>query len=68
MYLVKIRKYAYFVLVVIAAFITPPDLLSHMMVTIPLLLLYEVSIFISRISYKKVLEAEKLQEIESEQS
>jgi sec-independent protein translocase protein TatC len=39
-----------------------------MMVTIPLLLLYEVSIFISRISYKKVLEAEKLQEIESEQS
>ncbi|GLB61970.1 twin-arginine translocase subunit TatC [Cytobacillus sp. NCCP-133] len=67
-YLVKIRKYAYFVLVVIAAFITPPDLLSHLMVTFPLLLLYEVSIFISRISYKKVLEAEKLQELENKQS
>ncbi|WAA12575.1 twin-arginine translocase subunit TatC [Fervidibacillus halotolerans] len=50
----KIRKYAYFVLLVIAAFITPPDLLSHMMVTLPLLLLYELSLTISKISYKKV--------------
>jgi sec-independent protein translocase protein TatC len=66
MFLSKIRKYAYFVLLVIAAFITPPELLSHMMVTVPLLLLYELSIFISRFSYKKVLEAEKLQEKEME--
>lgn len=59
-FLGQIRKYAYFVLLVIAGFITPPDLLSHLMVTLPLLLLYEFSIFISRMTYRKVkrLEAE----------
>ncbi len=58
-YLRKIRKIAYFVLLVIAGFITPPELLSHVMVTLPLFLLYEISIIISRISYKKVLKAEQ---------
>ncbi|WP_258728711.1 twin-arginine translocase subunit TatC [Bacillus atrophaeus] len=53
MFLAKIRKYAYFTLLVIAALITPPELLSHMMVTVPLLILYEVSIFISRTAYLK---------------
>ncbi|MDQ0163656.1 twin-arginine translocase subunit TatC [Bacillus alveayuensis] len=53
MFLVKIRKYAYFVLLVIAAFITPPELVSHLMVTVPLFILYEVSIVISRFAYRK---------------
>jgi sec-independent protein translocase protein TatC len=57
-FLSKVRKYAYFVLLVIAAFITPPELISHLMVSIPLFLLYEVSILISRWSYKKRLKAE----------
>jgi len=55
MLLVKIRKYAYFALLVIAALITPPELISHLMVTVPLFILYEVSIFISRFSYRKAL-------------
>ncbi|WP_240377482.1 twin-arginine translocase subunit TatC [Bacillus piscicola] len=55
----KMRKFAYFVLLVVAGFITPPEIISHLMVTVPLLLLYEVSIFISRFSYKKVLQAEQ---------
>ncbi|MBO8178819.1 twin-arginine translocase subunit TatC [Aeribacillus pallidus] len=58
MMMAKVRKYAYFVLLVIAAFITPPDLMSHLMVTIPLFILYEISIWISKIGYRKVLEAE----------
>ncbi|ASS70071.1 twin-arginine translocase subunit TatC [Bacillus atrophaeus] len=53
MFLAKIRKYAYFTLLVIAALITPPELLSHIMVTVPLLILYEISIFISRAAYLK---------------
>ncbi|MBE1557015.1 twin-arginine translocase subunit TatC [Sporosarcina limicola] len=57
--LVKVRKYAYFVLFVIAAFITPPDLFSHLFVTVPLFALYELSIFISRFGYRKYLKAEK---------
>ncbi len=62
--LVKVRKYAYFVLFVIAAFITPPDLFSHMFVTVPLFGLYEFSIFISRFGYKKFLKSEEQRIVE----
>lgn len=65
MFLSRVRKFAYFVLLVIAGFITPPDLVSHLMVTGPLLLLYEFSIWISKIGYRKVLKAEQ-QQIEEE--
>ena len=62
--LVKIRKYAYFGLFVIAAFITPPDLLSHLFVTGPLFVLYEISIVISRFGYRKYLNAEQQRQME----
>ncbi len=62
--LVQIRKYAYFALFVIAAFITPPDLFSHLFVTVPLFLLYEVSIIISRFGYRKYLKAEQQRQID----
>lgn len=68
--LVKIRKYAYFGLFVIAAFITPPDLFSHLFTSVPLFLLYEVSIFVSRFGYKKYEKAERqrvLEEVKAEQ-
>lgn len=64
MFLVKIRKYAYFVLLVIAGLITPPDLVSHLIVTVPLFLLYEFSIFIAKIGYKKALKSQLKQENE----
>ncbi|MGM9925131.1 MAG: twin-arginine translocase subunit TatC [Bacillus sp. (in: firmicutes)] len=51
--LTKIRKYAYFVLVVISVCITPPDFLSDFLVIIPLLLLYEISISLSKVVYKR---------------
>lgn len=60
--LAQIRKYAYFVLIVVAGIITPPEVVSHMMVTVPLLLLYEISIWISKIGYRKVKAAEAEQE------
>lgn len=52
-FLRQVRKYAYFILLVIAAFITPPDIISHLMVTVPLFILYEISIWIATIGYKK---------------
>lgn len=58
----KIRKYAYFVLVLIAVVITPPDFMSDFLVTIPLLLLYEISINLSKIIYRKKLREENKQE------
>ncbi|MBM7646591.1 sec-independent protein translocase protein TatC [Scopulibacillus daqui] len=54
-FLIKIRKYAYFILLVIAGIITPPELVSHLMVTVPLIILYEISIGISKLAYKQSL-------------
>lgn len=60
--LAKVRKYAYFVLIIIAIIITPPDFMSDFVVTVPLLLLYEISINLSKFVYKKRMK--KLQEEE----
>lgn len=46
-FLRKYRKHAYVVLLIVAAIITPPDVLSQILVAIPLVVLYEASIFIS---------------------
>lgn len=54
----RIRKYAYFVLVIIAVVITPPDFMSDFIVTLPLLLLYEISINLSKLIYRKKIKAE----------
>lgn len=40
------RKYAFLVIMVVAAIITPPDLMTLILVTIPLYLLYEMSILV----------------------
>jgi sec-independent protein translocase protein TatC len=47
------RKHSYVVLFLVAAIITPPDVFSQIMVAIPLVALYEVSIFISWVVVKK---------------
>ena len=43
------RKYAVVAIAVVAAFVTPPDPLSQIMLGIPLVLLYEVSIWCVRL-------------------
>lgn len=63
----KIRKYAYFALFVLAALITPPEILSHLFVTIPLIVLYEISVWLSHITYKRVQkEKMKVEKIKKE--
>lgn len=42
------RKYALFVLTAISALITPPDIMTCVLVTLPLYLLYECSIWIAK--------------------
>jgi sec-independent protein translocase protein TatC len=49
----QIRKYAYFGLVLTAVLITPPDFLSDVLVIIPLLFLYECSVLLSKIVYRR---------------
>ena len=45
----KYRKYAIVGILIISAVITPPDVASQIIVAIPILILYEISIFISAI-------------------
>lgn len=49
----KFRKYALLVVLVLAAFFTPPDPISQILVAIPLMLLYELSIYISIFSERR---------------
>jgi sec-independent protein translocase protein TatC len=46
-YLRRVRKYAIVIIIVIAGVITPPDVISQIIVSVPLLILYEVSIILS---------------------
>ncbi|HJF34381.1 MAG TPA: twin-arginine translocase subunit TatC [Sporosarcina psychrophila] len=42
----KVRKWSYLAIAIISALITPPDFISQLIVLIPMVLLYEASIFI----------------------
>ena len=52
-FLKKYRKHALVVVLIVAAIITPPDVASQIIVTIPIVILYEVSIKVSKIVIKK---------------
>jgi sec-independent protein translocase protein TatC len=47
-FLKKYRRHSYVVILIIGAIITPPDILSQLIVSIPMIVLYEISIFISK--------------------
>ncbi|WP_142827472.1 twin-arginine translocase subunit TatC [Planococcus soli] len=49
----KMRKIAYFVLVVIGVLISPPDFLSDVLIIIPLFVLFEISIVVSSITLRR---------------
>jgi sec-independent protein translocase protein TatC len=48
------RKYAYVGLAIIGSCISPPDFVSHLSVTVPLLLLFEISVIVSVRYYRKL--------------
>jgi sec-independent protein translocase protein TatC len=52
-FLKKYRKYALVIVLILSAIITPPDIVSQIIVAIPVLILYEVSIIISKVIYKQ---------------
>lgn len=60
----KMRKVAWFLLIVIATLITPPDVISDLLVSIPLIVLYEFSVILSRMAYGKRIAAREKQEAE----
>ena len=58
-FLRKYRKYAIVIILLVAAIVTPPDVISQIIVSIPILLIYEVSIFIAAAVVKKQLKDAK---------
>lgn len=54
-FLRKYRKYGIVIILIVSAIVTPPDVVSQVIVSIPMLLIYEASIFISAIVEKKQL-------------
>ncbi|GGH45849.1 preprotein translocase subunit TatC [Mangrovimonas yunxiaonensis] len=49
----KYRKFALVIVLILSAVITPPDIASQVIVAIPILILYQVSIYISKVVLKK---------------
>lgn len=66
--LIKLRRPAYFIMVVIAAIITPPDFYTNILVAIPLIALYEISIWLSTWLVKKMEREEARENAELGQS
>lgn len=52
-FLIKYRRYAYFILLFIAVSLTPADIVSDVIMTLPLILLYEASIWVSWMIWKR---------------
>ena len=66
-FLRKYRKHSIVIILIVAAIVTPPDPLSQMLITIPLYLLFEISILISA-SVAKRKAREEAEELLREQN
>ncbi len=62
----KYRRHAIVLIFVLAAILTPPDPFTQVMLAIPLIVLYEFSIFVSKLVYKS--KQERQEEYEREQA
>lgn len=60
----KLRRYAYLGLVILSTVVTPPDAISAIIVAIPLLVLYEISVLLSGVVYRKQLAKDRIREAE----
>jgi sec-independent protein translocase protein TatC len=49
----KYRKYIFFAIFILAAILTPPDVISQILLAIPLILLFETGIIVSRVTQKR---------------
>jgi len=60
------RKFAILGIFVVAAVLTPPDVVSQVLMAVPLILLYEVSIYVAKVFGKKSDE-KKLEDEEADE-
>lgn len=52
-FLKKNRKYTLVIVLILSAIVTPPDVFSQVLVTVPLMILYEFSIFLAKRAIKQ---------------
>ncbi|MGZ9583838.1 twin-arginine translocase subunit TatC [Paenibacillus marinisediminis] len=55
----KMRRFAYFGLIVLGVTLSPPDFISDFLVSIPLIILYELSVILSSFIYRKQLKKQR---------
>ena len=67
--LASFRRYAILIAFIIAAILTPPDVLSQFMMAVPIILLYEFGLLVSRFVYKtKLARAAEMEADESDEA
>lgn len=54
----KMRRFAYLIFVLLGVLISPPELISHLSVVVPMILIYEGSIWLAEVAYRRKLKAE----------
>ncbi|MBU0990610.1 MAG: twin-arginine translocase subunit TatC, partial [Proteobacteria bacterium] len=62
------RKYAILLAFVLAAILTPPDVITQCMMAVPLIVLYEIGILVARFARKKKEEKAETDEEEKKES
>lgn len=62
----KNRKYVILAVFAVAAFITPPDVTSQILVAFPMLLLFEISLSLSGILFRRKLKNRKNEEVQGD--
>ncbi len=55
-FLIQKRKFAVVIMLIVSALITPPDVITQLMLAIPLMGLYEIGIFVSKVVYKEKID------------
>jgi sec-independent protein translocase protein TatC len=56
-FLTKNRKYIVLIIIVLAAIITPPDIISQILLAAPMLILFEFSVIVSKVTERKKSQA-----------
>jgi len=66
-FLRKYRKWGIVIILIIAAIVTPPDVVSQVLVAVPMMLIYEVSIYLSAyvVKQKKIDESKSLANLDN---
>lgn len=56
--LVQYRRHAYITLLILSAFITGPDIISQVMIALPLVIFYEISLLVVRVTARRAVKEE----------